>query len=425
MMMRKLILAAAVVGAVLALPSGSNAAPFVYVGSGDYSDNVFQFNAGPGGLLAPLSPPSVISDQRPMRLAVSPDGRSLYVVNSGAYEDGDPGYRDEGDTVSQYDIGADGRLTPKSPPAVAAGDLPSDIAISPDGKSVYVPNSVSEQVLQYNVGSEGRLSLNSSAPAPVDWGVAVAVSPDGQSVYVVAGDNEVFGGDSTVYQYDVGPGGVLSPKSPPTIDAGDRPIDVAVSPDGKSVYVVNIGVFYSFPSRNTASVSQYNVASDGTLSPKSPASVHVGHQAVALAVSPDGRSVYVVNQNGGSGAGGPSDSVYQFDVRASGALESKSPFAVAARNSPHDIAVSPDGKTAYVTFSSSSGGSRGVLQYAVGAGGRLSLKNPATVPAGSSPAGIAVSPVPTAKAQCKHGRWKQFGFKNQGRCIRFLKHGPK
>src|SRR3954454_14144743 len=160
MMMRKLILATGIVGVALALPAGSSAAPFVYVGSGDYSDNVFQFNAGPSGLLAPLSPPSVISDQRPMRLAVSPDGSSLYVVNSGAYEDGDPGGRDEGDTVSQYDIGADGRLSPKSPPAVAAGDLPSDIAISPDGKSAYVPNSVSEQVLQYNVGSGGRLSLH-------------------------------------------------------------------------------------------------------------------------------------------------------------------------------------------------------------------------------------------------------------------------
>src|SRR4051812_11599518 len=149
MMMRKLILAAAIVGVVLALPAGSSAAPFVYVGSGDYSDNVFQFNAGPGGLLAPLSPPRVISDQRPSRLAVSPDGRSLYVVNSGAYEDGDPGGRDEGDTVSQYDIGVDGRLSPKSPPAVAAGALPSDGAAGPAGQSGLVSHSVSEQGPSY------------------------------------------------------------------------------------------------------------------------------------------------------------------------------------------------------------------------------------------------------------------------------------
>jgi hypothetical protein len=32
---------------------------------------------------------------------------------------------------------------------------------------------------------------------------------------------------------------------------------------------------------------------------------------------------------------------------------------------------------------------------------------------------------PTSKAQCKRGGWKQFGFKNQGRCIAFVNRGPK
>ena len=31
--------------------------------------------------------------------------------------------------------------------------------------------------------------------------------------------------------------------------------------------------------------------------------------------------------------------------------------------------------------------------------------------------------VPTTKAQCKNGGWKQFGFKNQGQCIKFVNHG--
>jgi len=430
MMKRKLVLTAAIVGAAFALPSGSSASPFVYVSGGVDSREVSQFAAGQSGLLTPLSPPTVAAHLRPLGLAVTPDARSLYVTNAGCFEDSDPCIdAGDGDSVSQYNIGATGKLSPKSPPTVAAGDSPLGLAVSPDGKSVYVADEASNGVSQYDVGPGGKLSPKSPAiGATVDEAVAVAVSTDGKSVYVVSGDNEVLGGDNAVYQYDVGPGGKLSPKTPLVVDAGDRPNDIVVSPDGQSVYVVNIGVFYSFPSRNTATVSQYDGGSDGTLSPKSPAEVHVGPQAVALAMSPDGRSVYVVNQNGGSGAGRPSDSVYQFDVGASGALEPKSPFAVAARNSPHDIAVSPDGKSAYVTFSSTSGGSRGVLQYAVGAGGRLSLNNPATVPAGSSPAGIAVTPLarkPTTKEQCKHGGWKQFGFKNQGRCIRSLKHGPK
>jgi hypothetical protein len=34
---------------------------------------------------------------------------------------------------------------------------------------------------------------------------------------------------------------------------------------------------------------------------------------------------------------------------------------------------------------------------------------------------VDAPPLPTAKAQCKNGGWKQFGFKNQGRCIAFVK----
>jgi hypothetical protein len=89
---------------------------------------------------------------------------------------------------------------------------------------------------------------------------------------------------------------------------------------------------------------------------------------------------------------------------------------------PGGVAVSPDGQSVYVALAS--GGS--VSQYDVGPGGGLSPKSPATVAAGNGPFGVAVSPaVPTTKQQCKHGGWRQFGFKNQGRCIRFVQHGPK
>jgi hypothetical protein len=31
---------------------------------------------------------------------------------------------------------------------------------------------------------------------------------------------------------------------------------------------------------------------------------------------------------------------------------------------------------------------------------------------------------PTTTNQCKHGGWKQFGFKNQGQCVAFVQRGP-
>jgi hypothetical protein len=36
-----------------------------------------------------------------------------------------------------------------------------------------------------------------------------------------------------------------------------------------------------------------------------------------------------------------------------------------------------------------------------------------------------VNTFPTSKSQCKNGGWRDFGFRNQGQCIRFVKHGPK
>jgi hypothetical protein len=50
------------------------------------------------------------------------------------------------------------------------------------------------------------------------------------------------------------------------------------------------------------------------------------------------------------------------------------------------------------------------------------------VAGGDWPTHLAVSAaarVPTTKSQYKHGGWKQFGFKSQGQCIRFVKHGSK
>jgi hypothetical protein len=93
---------------------------------------------------------------------------------------------------------------------------------------------------------------------------------------------------------------------------------------------------------------------------------------------------------------------------------------VPAGRFPDGVAVSPDGNSVYVT----SEGSGNVSQYSVGPSGALTLKSSPTVSAGDLPVGVAVSPlrVPTSKDQCKHGGWRQFGFKNQGQCIAFVNH---
>jgi DNA-binding beta-propeller fold protein YncE len=408
----KAILITAVVGIVVCLlgaAASAQAAPFVYV-TNELSNDVSQYDIGAGGLLAPLSPPTVAAGTAPQEgVAVSPDGKSVYVSDFSAnFASGQ---------ISQYDVGPDGGLTPKSPPTVAAGDSPRGVAVSPDGQSVYVANFSSPgSVFQYDVGAGGEL-LPKSPPtvATPGFSAGVAVSPDGKSVYVV--NFRVFvGGDggSTISQFDVGAGGELLPKSPPTVpSSGSGPVGIAVSPDGRSVYVANFAVFSTGPS---GTVSQYDVDPDGALTPKSPATVEGPGEPRYVAVNPDGKSVYVTATG--------LDSVLQYDVGAGGALQAKSPFLVPAGEIPDGVAVSPDGRSVYVTNVLSND----VSQYDVGTDGGLTPKSPASVAAGGFPNAVAVSPpprVPTSKEQCKNGGWRDFPqFRNQGQCIAFVNHGP-
>src|SRR2546422_912784 len=81
-----------------------------------------------GGTSSPKPPPGVPAGIVPQGAAVSPDGKSVYVTGNS----GPPGGVGE---VFQYDVGADGTLSPKNPPAVAvgaAGRVPTGVAVSPD-----------------------------------------------------------------------------------------------------------------------------------------------------------------------------------------------------------------------------------------------------------------------------------------------------
>lgn len=359
MSMWRAAVSASVLCWMLLAPAGASATSSgAYVA--DYGGaTVSQFVIGAGGLLSPMTTASVAAGTNPFDVAVSPDGRSVYVTNSG---DG---------TVSQYSVGAGGTLTPKMPATVMAGSGPVAVAVSPDGKSVYVADANQAAVSQFDVGAGGALSAKT--PAIVAAGTdpeGVAISPDGKSVYVTST------ADRDVWQYDVGAGGALSPKTVATAPDGlPSPRPIAISPDGKSVYVGNVGD----GTPGGSSVSQYDVGAGGLLSPKTPSSVATAEGTAGIAVSPDGKSVYVTNTSFGV--------ISQYDVGAGGGLSPKTPTTVPAGSGPFGIAVNPDGRSVYAA---NEGGT--VSQYDIGAGGLLSAKTPTSVAAGTQPTGIAVVP---------------------------------
>lgn len=322
---------------------------------------VFQYDRG-NGELSPKATATVAAGTNPTAIAVSPDSNSVYVVDANP-----TGLAGE---VFEYTAGAGGELSRQAIPAVGAGADPAAIAVSPDGKSVYVAGAGG--VSEYDAGAGGELSPK---PTPrVTSGAepyGIAVSPDGKSVYV-----PTFGinGEGGVSQYDVGAGGELSPKATPTVAAGRGSFAIAVSPDGSSVYVTN---------QLDNDVSQYDVGAGGELSPKPTPTVAAGNEPTAIAISPGGTSVYVVNSNT-NGAGG----ISQYDVGAGGELSPMAAPTVAAGNLPQGIAVSPDRNSVYVTNALDND----VSQYTVQFNGELLPDGTPTIAAGFEPAGIVALP---------------------------------
>jgi DNA-binding beta-propeller fold protein YncE len=139
-------------------------------------------------------------------------------------------------TVSQYDVDASGAQVPKSRAAVVAGNGPDGIAVSPDGRSVYVVNNGDGTVEQYNVNTDG--SLTPKRHATVAAGLSpkeIAVSPDGKGAYVTGCLDPVGCAKGIVSECSIGAGGGLTHKKQPTIAADFVPTSVGITPDGHSV----------------------------------------------------------------------------------------------------------------------------------------------------------------------------------------------
>ena len=391
-------------GLLLAASASAQAAPpFAYVTSLDVTGSrISQYETAAGGRLVPLDPPTVPTAPAAYSSAVTPDGSSVYAPTS--------------DGVLQFDVDpGTGALRPKSPTSVAGPGASFGVAVTPDGRSFYVADTATNTVWQYSI-DQGTGRLSPKSPATVAAGGAdaipydIGIAPDGRSAYVTTFT-------AGVRQYDIDPAtGRLTPKSPASVAGGHTPHSVAVTPDGRSAYVTNI---------NDGTVSQYDIApTTGVLTPKSPATVPAGTGPGALVVSPDGRSLYV--HDSGIGGGGPAtNAVSQYDIDATrGTLSPKSPPAVSAlgQNTAAEIVVTPDGRSVYLVQTTV------ILQYDVGpATGGLTPKTPATVPTPGLATGIVLASPrqtpaePTSKEQCKHDGWRAFPqFKNQGQCVSFV-----
>jgi DNA-binding beta-propeller fold protein YncE len=319
-------------------PDGKN----VYVAA-YFSDAVVRLNRNPttGTITEPAGAAGCISEDGSgpcadghaldgaQGVAVSPDGKSIYVssVNS--------------DAVARLNRNpTTGAITE---PAGAAGCISEDgsgpcadghglngawsVALSPDGNDVYVASFFSHAVVRFDrdtttgaitepAGAAGCVSEDGSGPCADGHGLSsadgVALSADGKSVYVAAYSGGVarLNRNTTTgaISEPAGAAGCISESGAgPCADGHglDGPSGVAMSLDGKSVYVASTssatnGAVARFNRNTTSGAITQPAGTAGCVSETGAGPCAHGHAlkgASGVAVSADGKSAYVASFN--------------------------------------------------------------------------------------------------------------------------------
>ncbi len=332
----------------------------LYVSNNPGGINIFDISAE--GALTPVTGSPLAAGPFPEGVALTPDGKHLFLSD----------FTD--DTIRAYDVAASGALTPVAgPPVVLPGATPAGLAVSPDGGHLYATLFTDQKVAAFAIGANGALTQINGSPYPAAASaIAIAMTPDGKHLYVL---NRIA---PNLTAYNVAADGTLTPitGSPFLVPAGS-PRGVGVTPNGRFLYVVVPGA--------TNGVAGYSIAADGVLTSLAGSPFVTGTADNALrnlAITPDGAHLYFGRT--------VSHDVAGFDIAAEGGLTqiAGSPFAGPTTGLTSSV-VTPNGRHLYVGRSPS-----GVVGYDIGVGGALTqvAGSPFATPGQPDYQSLAVTP---------------------------------
>ena len=195
---------------------------------------------------------------------------------------------------------------------VASGAGPAGVAVTPDGKFLYVANQFDSTVTRNAVDANGVLTLGPSVPVGATPS-AMTITADGGFLYVANAStvsafaicNQVL----TSCNDPTSPDGSLTAVAGSPFSAGIGPAAIVAAPSGKFLFVVN---------RQSNQISQYKIATGtGVLTANTQATISTGATPVGAAIrvgtttitATGGITDYLYVPNLGSS----SISVYSFD----------------------------------------------------------------------------------------------------------------
>ena len=254
-------------------------------------------------------------------LAVSPDGRTVYLANSS-----------DGITPVSAATGKAGKaiaISGGAPGSFIGGPI-GGLAVTPDGRTLFttVYNEKSGASLplarvDLRTGQETR-----QVQVPGDVVFGFVLSRDGKTLYVVSGDNQLYAVNAATGRPERH---IPAPRS-----ALEDAAAMVLAPDGRTLYTAVPGA--GDGSGRGAAVVPVNLQTGAA-----GRAVGVGWQPVWLAVTPDGRTLYAAVD--GMDAYGQSfpNRIVAIDT-AAGRVRASIPWKVP----PRQLAMAPDGATVWV-----------------------------------------------------------------------------
>ncbi len=244
------------------------------------SNEISAFEVEPEGLSLVDRIPS--GGRRPLSLAVHDD--LLYVLNAG-------GAVGDHDNIIGFRLDDDGHLAPISGstrPLSAASTGPAQIQFESGGRVLVVTEKATGRIDTYTVDEEGLVTGPVSFPSP---GQTPFGFDSGKRNQIVV--SEAFGGASdasAVSSLSVSRDGTLRVISPSVPTRQTAACWVVVTPDGRFAYASNTG---------SGTISGYRIRFDGTIAllqaDGRTVDLGPGSAPIDMALSVNGRYLYVLN----------------------------------------------------------------------------------------------------------------------------------
>jgi 6-phosphogluconolactonase len=227
-------------------------------------------------------------------------------------------------------------------PYGSGGRNPVADVTTPNGKNLYVINHDDNTIVEFAIGTDGKLYPQQTCNLPGSYPVQLAVNHAGTYLYVVETYQPNFStsipGPGALVVFPINANGQLGatgslcqPVSNGTstfFPLGNNPLAVNVLASGSFVYAVN---------ETDHNIAAFQVGSDGALS--SIGLFPVGTTPNAIASDPAGKFLYVTD--------GTSNQLYGFQVQSGGSLVMM-PTPFRTDNLPDAVAVDPRGIYVYV-----------------------------------------------------------------------------